>query len=146
MLDTDIAYAAGYFDGEGTITTCLRTLRIQVLSGDYWCVKLFGDLFGGGCSEVTPRPTTYAPGLRMFRWIKTGRGAIDAVYLMRPYLRAKGAEADVIIHAGFTFNNKFLSDEQRSIRAQASISLKGLKRAGRQTGYPSAVRREKQRT
>jgi hypothetical protein len=146
----DIAYASGYFDGEGTITTCGvgrgAVLRIQVLSADYWCVKVFSDLFGGNLAEIRPRPTVYARGLRVFRWIKTGQGVVETLRAMRPYLRCKRAEADVVIDSGIVFTRGLrMSEEQRSIRNAVRLQLKALKGVGRQAHYPTGIRIEGER-
>lgn len=139
----DIAYASGYFDGEGTITTCGLMLRIQVLSADYWCIKLFSDLFGGDFAEIKSRPNVYAPGLRVFRWIKTGQGVVETLRVMRPYLRCKGSEADVVLDSGIAFVAGLrVTEEQRKIRDSVRLQLKTLKGVGRQASYPTGVRIE----
>jgi len=144
---TDVAYASGYFDGEGTITTCGAMLRIQVLSADYWCIKVFSDLFGGNLAEIKPRPSIYAPGLRVFRWIKTGQSVVEVLRAMRPYLRCKGAEADIVLNSGIAFGTPGarVSEEQRNIRKAVRLQLKALKGVGRQVNYPAAVRVEGER-
>jgi len=92
-------------------------------------------------AEIKPRPNVYAPGLRVFRWIKTGQGVVET--LMRPYLRCKGSEADVVLDSGIAFVAGLrVTEEQRKIRDSVRLQLKTLKGVGRQASYPTGVRIE----
>ena len=98
-----IAYAAGFFDGEGTVDIRYRTthggrydrfeLRIAIsqLATNVldWLVEHFG-----GSWHTRNKNTNVSV------WVLTGPPAVDFLGLIRPYLIVKAAQADVAFEFG----------------------------------------------
>jgi hypothetical protein len=81
-----LAYAAGYFDGEGCISMQInpwgRYLRMVIVSYDRDSLQVFSDLFGGQVKYVNH-------GKKMaYRWDKNGRFAQPALRELAPLLRS----------------------------------------------------------
>lgn len=140
----DLAYAAGYFDGEGTIY--LRTInhgrilqtRLQVTASDYWAVRLYWDLFGGKLSEVSG----HSLNIRIFRWYVLGAKVFEPLRAMLPYLRSKDREAKALLASGITIGARGSSKAatgEAERRSNATALLRELKGRGRQQGYPIVV-------
>lgn len=153
MQDIDLAYAAGYFDGEGCITFCAGAPRIAIVSADFWCIKLFSDMFGGPVSEHGAHLRFMAgctPGHRMFRWSLSGSKVIPPLKAMYPFLRTKHHEARTVIESGvvvmsakerLSLSNveRRITNEQKAIRAKLKNDLSALKCNGRQFDYPKDI-------
>lgn len=88
---TELAWAAGFFDGEGSIGTPGRlyvALGIsQVARGP---ISKFEELFGG---KVYAHHRSNPRHSDAWRWVLTGRPAADALGGMLPYLLLKVNEA-----------------------------------------------------
>ena len=90
-----IAYLAGYFDGEGCITTYLMgnnnvQLRVAVVSGDKEVLDALARLFGGKVSPRKPRGDS-----RIIIWTWYARDA-DAIYVLKilsPFMISKKDQA-----------------------------------------------------
>lgn len=101
MTDTEIAWAAGFFDGEGSVTLsphgkkdrCLierdlyRHLTIRVAQKRRDPIDRFKTMFGG---------YTYneGRGSHCFYWVSTTRKAARALSLMLPFLVVKRTAAE----------------------------------------------------
>lgn len=105
---TELAWAAGFFDGEGCVIVELskndkcrhgyRTvLHAQVSQTSLPCLELFLEWFGG--KIVTSRDRT--PNGRRWsvqhRWGIKNEGAIDFLKQIRPYLVVKAEQVDVAL-------------------------------------------------
>ena len=102
-----LAYLAGVVDSDGHIgiqrsTNALRNW--QKMSPRYWEVitvnqtateatELFKETFGG---LVYPRIFKSGRRKPMWAWTVTGKRASNALHAMRPYLRIKGDQADIV--------------------------------------------------
>lgn len=161
ISDSDLAYAAGYFDGEGCITWCGSMVRIAVSSGDYWSVKHMADLFGGGLKEMFHNRKSGDPevrsddrmgelisafrqrnyNVRMFRWALNGNPAIPPLRAMFPFLKAKQVEAAVVLQSGVEWGfSPPMPESQREARRKCEVALRSLKGTGRQADYPNLER------
>ena len=111
-----LAYAAGYFDGEGTINvlSCGRgsQLRVELTSYDLDSLLVFEELFGG-----KPRSDGWdGVKFQLFRWAKNNREAISVLSAMAPFLRAKKTQAELALGSGWEFQGRGglrLTDSQR---------------------------------
>ena len=85
-----LAYAAGYFDGEGTINVLLwkgspQQLRVELTSYDLDALLVFEELFGG-----KPRWSEFeGVKFQVCRWAKNNTEAISVLTAIAPFLRAK---------------------------------------------------------
>ena len=98
LKETDIAWAAGFIDGEGCISTPVRvrvrnrrdySLALYVGQVDPRPLLRLRDWFGG---TVVPR-TSWGRGRPIFMWRITGNTAEAALRTLLPYLTVKQEQA-----------------------------------------------------
>lgn len=99
MTDSDIAWAAGFFDGEGCITFMERSGRYycSISTSQYYdgrSIIFFKILFGG---RVNQKLRNGAP---LWTWTQYGKDALHTLSLVRPYLKRKDREADLLFEYG----------------------------------------------
>jgi hypothetical protein len=86
---TDLAYLAGFFDGEGSLGNRAPHgyFRLDIGNTNRTILELFKRAFGGNIYEKK----THSPLSRkqMYQWALNGDAAWEAYYAMRPYLREK---------------------------------------------------------
>ena len=89
MVDTELAYAAGLFDGEGSIslvrqkTNRSHSPQVSVASNDREVLDWFQKRFGGSIVTKQPRQATHSVS---YDWRLTDRRALTFLQLIRPYL------------------------------------------------------------
>lgn len=101
----DIAYAAGFFDGEGTIDIRRRRthggkyeryeLRLSLGQMDIRPLLRLAELFGGSVQKQNAK---------LHSWVCTGPGARDFLIAVRPHLIVKDGQADTALEFCATFN------------------------------------------
>lgn len=140
MTEQEIAYTAGFFDGEGSISIIpyrrnrgnpLVNYRLTcVVSQSYfptavWLKKTFGGLV---YRYDLHRPPDSRP---MARWILTSKKAQNFLILLLPYLQVKKREAEVAIAYQSVIsnyrNNPNTNIEHRKELALFHEELKSLK-------------------
>ena len=102
ISDTYAAYAAGLFDGEGSIAlTRNRAYRwpspqVSVASSDREVVEWLKQRFGGAIAAKKPRRPTHS---LSYDWKLTDRRALAFLQVIRPYLviRRKIARIDLLL-------------------------------------------------
>ena len=135
--DYRIAYAAGYFDGEGCINVSANgdgtgnslQLHVIITSGDKPTLLLFQELFGG---TFHPRAMRRYGWKYMFTWKCSGSVALEALHAMLPFLIAKREQAQLVFDKGWNvcLRGKTLTPTDRFNRATIGKGLKALKRKG----------------
>jgi hypothetical protein len=93
MLDTDIAYAAGFFDGEGCISISKNgAVDIRVTNTAKNVLVKLQNIFGGSITDRTQKAnkTQYA-------YSFYGENAIEFIKLIKPYLIDKAPQAEAIL-------------------------------------------------
>jgi len=93
MRDIDIAYAAGFFDGEGCISISKNgAVDIRITNTAKNVLVKFQNLFGGTIGNRTQKvnKTQYA-------FCLYGENAIDFINLLKPYLVEKLPQAETIL-------------------------------------------------
>lgn len=103
MKKTDLAYIAGFFDGEGSIQLIKLkppqphhsprlNLGVSVSQANEWIIQLFKLHFGGYISKrIDPRP-----GHRVtWEWQLRCKKALLFLETIYPYLRLKKSEAEL---------------------------------------------------
>ena len=106
MKQVDIAYCAGLVDGEGYVgikkskayacqgrKTPGYHARIQVRMVDEPAVKLLADLFSGTYYKEQPNANNGRP---LFCWQVSDLSAERVLRILRPFLRVKAVQADII--------------------------------------------------
>ncbi len=97
MEDTDLAYFAGIFDGEGTVTLAKTQIsspkqrltyqvRVQVVSTDEWLCQALRFSFGG---SVMPHRVTEGNHKPAYRWLATRVVAKRFMLAIYPYTKLK---------------------------------------------------------
>jgi len=133
MNDVRVAYLAGFFDGEGSISVNVNrklvrwSLRLSCHQVNPAPLRLLADAFGGSI-RLTPRTGNQRP---VYEWVAGGRMAAETIRALRPYLTVKADEADVALefHALMKADRSKLTpdeEEQREVLYQRLRDLKHL--------------------
>ncbi len=121
----DKAYAAGLFDGEGSITlTRTRRVRlpspqVSVASNDIEVLEWLRERFGGSVSKKQPRQPTHSVS---YDWRLTDRRALAFLKEIRPYLviQRKIRRVDLLLksYVRLTPRNGRYTEEQLRLRQE----------------------------
>lgn len=104
MGKTDLAYLAGFFDGEGSIVIDKNyALRASVVNTNKWILELFRFYFGGSISVA--KPSEKSPHV-CYQWHTHADNTLEFLKIITPYLKLKQLEAELGI--------KFQSTKQLS--------------------------------
>ena len=93
MQEIDIAYAAGFFDGEGCITISKNgAVDVRVVNTSKKVLLKLQSIFGGSITNRTQKinKTQYA-------YSFYGENAIEFIKLIKPYLNDKLSQAETIL-------------------------------------------------
>ncbi len=93
LSETEKAYFAGFFDGDGCVLIhCLTpenprsfVIRVQIAQNDHSILYELKDIFGGGVHGHTRKAK---------QWTLSGLAAADFLEQIAPYLRLKRKEAE----------------------------------------------------
>ena len=135
MTNEQLAWAAGFFDGEGYISipqrkakpknkTYLSTyVRLGINHVDPRPLQKFQQLFGGKLVCVTEIVGNRKP---RWQWKLSCQQAKDFILLVRPYLINKDIVADIALRflETISLNKKQLSSEILNIRQDCATRLK----------------------
>lgn len=125
-MSETLAYLAGLFDGEGTVTlgkgsnpNAFRRIELTVSSTDECLLDCFVEgLHGGSVYKKTSRGKANWKPVFEYRW--TGRGALEGLILLRPYIRCprKQRRIDHLVHnyERLTVANGQYSEAQRAAK------------------------------
>jgi len=110
MNDTELAYAAGFLDGDGSLgiefASSLERYYIQVraYSINPEVPAWLQSKFGGSVTKQKQSSKALRNGKDLYLWRLCGRKAQDAIRLIKPYMIEKQVQADCI--AQFPFVEK----------------------------------------
>lgn len=132
MKDTDLAWAAGIVDGEGSIGLYPKTrsswqFSLQIASTDPHMVPELAGMFGGRVYCLEPRQQQSR---RQLGWWVTGPEAVKLVALLLPHLRTKRLEANEFVAAGSRYYErgaKKVSPEVHAWMEDHKDRISGLK-------------------
>jgi hypothetical protein len=123
LTEMDRAWMAGFFDGEGSVGLYRKkkdgefyavTTRITIAQTDRRCLEPFFAAFGGSLSLVNRPDRAASRHTQYWAWhCENTAGANVFLQTLRPYMRVKAAEADLVI-------------EYLAHRYDYSLSEKGL--------------------
>lgn len=107
ISDVDAAWAAGFLDGEGTFTIHLdnRNVFVAIVSvsnTDVNPLQSFKEWFGGSFRATKIRSVNHK---QLYTYTATSRNAIALIKVVRPYLRLKGVQADVLLQLNELIEN-----------------------------------------
>ena len=137
MKQTDLAYMAGIFDGEGYVgiqsdgkkskhgKQNLR-LRVAVTSTDEWLCQYLKFAMGGGIivlKRVAPNRRT------CYHWELSYRKAAEFLRLILPYLHLKRPQAELAIkfQEAKGRSTRALDDKKRAVEEAQRIVMRDMK-------------------
>lgn len=127
LNSTNLAYFAGYFDGEGYITMPRSQdkkapqLRVGIGSADLEVLEAFHVTFGGG---LTQEPTSTVK-REIYRWSCSGEQAKIFLALLEPFLLTPKSRVIKDILA-LDYTHKRLTPEELSAREAAATRLRDI--------------------
>jgi hypothetical protein len=128
--ETDLAYAAGYLDGEGCFTIG-SNWRIQVCCTNTCreAIQWLYDTFGGNMSG--PKEGRKANWRPTYFWRASNLVAKELLPALMPYLREKKPQAELLLkmHDTMTTTGRRLPPEVLAERNRIKQEVKELKRA-----------------
>ena len=135
--DVELAYLAGYFDGEGCVGVYMRrsrthpgsgfTVRVIVGACDPAPLLRFQAAFGGTVNAAMPHPTSLGK-LMQHRWQCSGSRAITALRSMLPHLTTKRAQAEAALQIKLYWRGYKPTAEENTERALIAARIRTLKR------------------
>jgi len=133
MKKTDLAYMAGLFDAEGTITisdspwSIIASLALTNQSIPYW----FKFNFGGSVYHYRPSNEKHS---ESWHWRVSSQKTLTFINSVYPYLILKKPHADVAIRfqAGLRTrgSGRALTEKERAVREAEHIIMQGLNKRG----------------
>jgi len=110
VTETDLAYIAGLFDGEGSISTVFSNnkknhlyLTICITNTDREILEWIKDILGGSIG-IHHRPRGYRT---CYRWVINHRLAIGRIMnALYPYLRIKKKQTELLLKLLNTFQSQ----------------------------------------
>jgi fucose 4-O-acetylase-like acetyltransferase len=127
-----LAYLAGFFDGEGSISTTRGVLRVSVGQVDPTPLQLLHGMFGGTIRRIEKANPNHQT---IYHWTVGAKAAGAVLATLLPYLVVKREQAIVgiqlqsrMLHQG---GNKGLPAAEKEIRQTLVKRLKDLKRCTR---------------
>jgi hypothetical protein len=101
MLDTDIAYAAGFFDGEGCISISKNgAVDVRVTNTAKNVLIKLQSIFGGSIADRAQKANKV-----QYAYSFYGENAIEFIKLIKPYLIDKLPQAEAILEY-YTLRNE----------------------------------------
>ena len=95
MKHTELAYAAGYLDGEGCFSFHGGTPRVYIENTYIHTLQWFADRFGG---KVRPKTKQENPNWRpAYCWDIYGDNARECINKVLPYLQEKHPQAAILL-------------------------------------------------
>lgn len=147
LSELELAYAAGYFDGEGSVHIVAdsrgdgrRYLRVGVASTDREVIEWFHSHFGGTFSVRQPGPEKNHK--VSYWWATSGKVAVAFLEAIYPYLRQKKervkiARAFQALTPGAALNIRYGGPERRTrpkalenVQVRLAEELKELNKRG----------------
>jgi hypothetical protein len=93
LQDTDLAYAAGFFDGEGCISiTKNGAIDIRIVNTAHNVLVKLQSVFGGNITERSQRVNK-----KQYTYAFYGENAIEFIKLIKPYLVEKLPQAETVL-------------------------------------------------
>lgn len=151
----DAAYIAGLIDADGTITVTMSAIvplpkpLILIVNSNYPLILWLKEVIGAGCSYLTKtRPTR--PDQDESNWNKvhryqvTGWKALSLLESVRPFLRVKSSQADLLMGLSLRGRDFPHSASPDQLTASASIGarIRELNRRGLKVSSNGGYKRQ----
>jgi len=140
MSKADLAYAAGFFDGEGNIGITIKHqegyaqyfIFASVASTDEWACRRFHFMFGGYVRKRPPRKNpSHKP---CWDWRVSSRQASNFLREVFPYLHLKRDRAELALKfqsaKHFTGRGRAKSDEEKTLEEAQFILMQSMNKRG----------------
>ena len=121
-LPTDLAWLAGFLDGEGCFRLCPGP-RVQVSNTHLETIERLQDTWGGRIRYVDPEKPEHRP---CAQWQIDGNAALALCEAVLPYLHEKAAQVHLLITYRALPRNSH-NETVRDIRANLKAALASLK-------------------
>ena len=121
--DIDAAYAAGLFDGEGSVGLYGTTPTLVIVNTHLGVLEWCRDRWGGNIYEKRQEKGR----LRCWRWHLYGMSALPFLNTIRPWVQIKGEQLDLYADIPFVGRGYRRTPEQRARLAEIEQQLKALK-------------------
>jgi hypothetical protein len=136
LTEVEKAYFAGIFDGEGTIGYYQRKrgyyqIQLAITNTDFGLLTWIQSVVPYGFTRVRESRRDHPSRLPQWEWTLTAKAeAHEVLTELRPYLRVKGRQADVLLSLldGESMTRQRTSPAIDLRRQTAVIELKRLKR------------------
>lgn len=136
LTPEELAYLAGYFDGEGSINFQTAHgsyyLFISLQTGDLASLERFAAAFGGKVRAVKRNSRPHSRVKRqMYCWRKQGTYAQSVLCQLLPFLIAKKFAADLALQVPFRpyqYPQPPLTTEERELRAKVAAQISAFNR------------------
>lgn len=135
VTDTDLAYAAGFIDGEGSFFSVGKrradgTVRLRPAISASNCQRAAIDklveMFGGSVYCKPQRGTRR----EIWEWRVTGERARAAALAVLPFLVLKRPQAEIVLAFEIGRVGRSVTPEENARRDALAASLKSLNRVG----------------
>lgn len=118
--ETELAYFAGYFDGEGCIHISRKGSRVVGIKSCYpKVVKRFHRVFGGRCDKGSKK-NNKIQWRHWFHFRICGEDAVAVIKSIYPFMREKKEQARLFI--------KHSTTKDAYTKAQYAMQIKSLKK------------------
>lgn len=122
----ELAYMAGYFDGEGSVSVThvarkYESVSAQLATSDEVVVRRFAEMFDVPIYKELPRSYTKR---QMFRAKATGRQAQTILKTLLPYLRAKKAVAELALQVPICTPGGKLTEPEKKVRQELTAQIR----------------------
>lgn len=133
---TTLAYLAGILDSDGYVTVqrtkhagrIYMAARVGIAGTRRQPHDLAASIFGGNVYSHIPKNPRHRV---QFQWCRDGKAAVAVIEAVRPFLRIKGAQADLAVRLQATLKTA-TTDQLEAIVAE----VRGLNQDRRHRGGP----------
>ena len=137
MKNTDLAYMAGFFDGEGSVGIYVKSyaknqyyMKCSLTQAGEFLPNLMKFHFGGRTYSAGRREIRYKD---QWEWKIYGHQAKEFLKAIVPYLKIKRAEAELAIEFQGSMSRRkglphLLGDEELAVREAQRILMANLKK------------------
>lgn len=128
----NIAYLAGFFDGEGCMWLAMRrasrpSLMVAVVNTDRKPLREFKRRWGGSIHPIVDHRPRHKPRI-VWRWAVSGASARRLVVALRRHLVIKAPQATLWLRAYAEICSRAKGDRKRGRERWFAASLSAMKR------------------
>jgi len=133
MNKTDLAYAAGIFDGEGHIGITRHSngslsVKVQIGNTNEWLLQWFKFALGGRVMLQNDRRAEKLGWKPIYHWYLRADEIQDFLKIIYPYLKIKKAQAEIVINLMNTRGKKgrWFNENEKAVAEAQRIAISKL--------------------